>query len=56
MEDIGYLTRPVEMPKWISQVQARYAFLRELMPDEARWCSCNARDRYEVEQKLTRLT
>ncbi len=54
-EDIGYLTRPVDMPQWISQVQARYAFLRELTPDEARWCACNARDRYEVEQKLTIL-
>lgn len=54
-EDVGYLTRPVDMPKWISQVRIRYAFLRELTPDEARWCDCNARDRYQVEQKLTSL-
>lgn len=54
-EDIGYLTKPVDMPKWISQVQTRYAFLRELTPDERRWCACNARDRYEVEQILSNL-
>jgi len=55
-EDIGYLTRPVDMPKWIGEVRARYAFLRDLTPDEARWCACNARDRYAVEQRLTSLT
>lgn len=54
-EDIGYLTKPVDMPKWIGQVQTRYAFLRELTPDERRWCACNARDRYEVEQILSNL-
>ena len=51
-EDIGYLTRPVDMPKWIAQVQARYAFLREMTADELRWCACNARDRYDVDQQL----
>ncbi|WP_372734322.1 nucleotidyl transferase AbiEii/AbiGii toxin family protein [Nocardioides sp.] len=51
-EDIGYLTRPVDMPKWINQVQIRYTFLRDLSVDEQRWCACNARDRYEVEQRL----
>ena len=55
-EDIGYLTKPVDMPKWISQVQTRYAFLRDLTPDELRWCACNARDRYEVEQILSNLS
>jgi predicted nucleotidyltransferase component of viral defense system len=55
-EDIGYLTKPVDMPKWISQVQTRYAFLRELTPDERRWCACNARDRYEVEKILSTLS
>lgn len=55
-EDIGYLTRPVDMPRWISQVRARYAFLRDLTPEEVRWCACNARDRYDVDQRLTSLT
>jgi len=55
-EDIGYLTKPVDMPKWIRQVQMRYAFLRDLTPDELRWCACNARDRYEVEQVLSNLS
>jgi len=55
-EDIGYLTKPVDMPKWLSQVQTRYAFLRDLTPDELRWCACNARDRYEVEQILSNLS
>lgn len=54
-DDIGYLTRPVDMPKWITQVQARYAFLRDLTTDEMRWCACNARDRFDVEQKLISL-
>ena len=47
-EDIGYLTKPVDMPKWISQVQTRSPFLRDLTPDELRWGARNARDRYEV--------
>lgn len=55
-EDIGYPTKPVDMPKWISQVQTRYTFLRDLTPDELRWCACNARDRYEVEQILSTLS
>lgn len=29
-EDIGYLTRPVDVPKWIKKVQSRYVFLRDL--------------------------
>lgn len=55
-EDIGYPTKPVDMPKWIRQVQTRYAFLRDLTPDELRWCACNARDRHEVEQILSNLS
>lgn len=55
-EDIGYLTKPVDMPKWISQVRTRYAFLRELTPNERRWCACNARDQYEVEHTLSSLS
>ena len=41
-EDIGYLTKPVDMPKWISQVQTRSPFLRDLTPDELRSCARNA--------------
>lgn len=52
-EDIGYLTRPVDLPKWIGQVRARYVFLRDLTPEERRWCDCNARERYSVEQALS---
>ena len=52
-EDIGYLTRPVDMSRWIRQVQARYAFLRDLTSDEQRWSACNARDRYDVELRLS---
>ncbi len=55
-EDIGYLTKPVDMPKWISQVQTRFPFLRDLTPDELRWCGWNARDRYEDEQILSDLS
>jgi len=55
-EDIGYLTKPVDMPKWISQVLTRFPFLRDLTPNELRWRGCNARERYEVKQILSDLS
>jgi predicted nucleotidyltransferase component of viral defense system len=51
-EDIGVLTRPVDIPTWVAQLQTRYAFLRDLTADERRWSVCNARDRHDIEQQL----
>ena len=51
-EDIGYLTRPVRITEWISQVRRRYAFIADLDPDERRWAACNERDLYQVEHTL----
>jgi predicted nucleotidyltransferase component of viral defense system len=54
-EDIGYLTRPVELAKWIATVRTRFAFLADLDPDEARWASCNQRHDHEVADALHTL-
>lgn len=51
-EDIGYLTRPVQMDRWIATVRGRYGFIAELDSDELRWVDCNERDLYEVETAL----
>nr|WP_300145511.1 nucleotidyl transferase AbiEii/AbiGii toxin family protein [Propionicimonas sp.] len=51
-EDIGYLTRPVRIPEWISSVRGRYVFLADLDPDEQRWAECNVRYLHEVETAL----
>jgi predicted nucleotidyltransferase component of viral defense system len=51
-ENIGYLTRPVELEKWIMTVRDRYAFLSDLQPDEATWCDCNPRHIRDVDAAL----
>jgi predicted nucleotidyltransferase component of viral defense system len=51
-EDIGYLTSKVDIPKWMSGVERRFQFLRDLDEDEQRWCDCNPRDGYEVTEQL----
>lgn len=51
-EDIGHLTRPVDIPKWLARVHARFHFLRNLTVDEARWAIADPRHRNEVEREL----
>lgn len=51
-EDIGYLTQPVRIAEWIDVVIARYAFLADVDAEESRYLACNARDLYEVEERL----
>lgn len=51
-EDIGYLTKPVRIDKWIATVRSRYAFLADLDAQERWWAECNVRDLYEVETAL----
>ena len=54
-EDIGYLTGKVDIATWMTVVQRRYGFLRDLDEDEQRWCLCNPRDSYEVDQVLASM-
>jgi len=51
-EDIGYLTGKVSIQAWMTIVQHRFGFLRDLDGDEQRWCACNPRDDYAVTQAL----
>ncbi|MDR0284705.1 MAG: nucleotidyl transferase AbiEii/AbiGii toxin family protein [Propionibacteriaceae bacterium] len=51
-ESIGYLTGKVDITAWMSTIQRRFQFLRDLDPDEQRWCECNPRDEYEVNRAL----
>jgi predicted nucleotidyltransferase component of viral defense system len=51
-EDIGYLTRPVQLEAWLSTVRTRYAFLADLTADERRWAAGNARYLSEVTTEL----
>jgi uncharacterized protein len=51
-EDIGYLTKPVQLKEWIATVRGRYAFIDDLDADEQRWARCNERDHYEVDTAL----
>jgi len=51
-EDIGYLTKPVQLNEWIATVCSRYTFVADLDADEQRWAQCNERDHYEVDTAL----
>jgi len=51
-EDIGYLTKPVDLPNWITRVETRYRFLADLLEDERTWCEVNGRSAYAVDHAL----
>lgn len=51
-EDIGYLTQPVRIAEWVDVVSTRYSFLADVDDEESRYLTCNARDLYEVEERL----
>ncbi len=48
-EDIGFLTTPVEIDRWIADVRRRYAFLRNVDEAEKQLLAANPRDDYTVE-------
>jgi hypothetical protein len=52
MESIGKLTKPVKLIEWGEGIRPRFAFLRDLDEDEARWLACDPRHRAEVESAL----
>lgn len=45
-EQIGYLTKPVDVPGWVRAVTARFGFLQEMDADEATWATANPADRW----------
>ncbi|MCL2466445.1 MAG: nucleotidyl transferase AbiEii/AbiGii toxin family protein [Micrococcales bacterium] len=55
-EDIGYLTQPVRIDRWLAIVRSRYAFLADLRSDEAQWCAANPRDLHAVTTELAALS
>lgn len=54
-EEIGLLTQPVDIPKWLGFVRERYSFLADLDSDEVRIARCNPGDGYWVAQVLAAL-
>lgn len=55
-EQIGYLTRPVDIAGWESTVRSRYRFLTDLDDDEQRWAGASPADRWDVLQATEALT
>jgi uncharacterized protein len=48
-ESIGVLTQPADIEGWERRTRARFQFLAQLDEEEARWASCDPRDRERVE-------
>jgi uncharacterized protein len=51
-EQIGYLTRPVDIARWEHGVRSRYTFLASLDDDEQRWANANPADRWNALQAI----
>lgn len=51
-ESIGFLTSPVNIPKWEQQFRQRYAFLADLDENDRKWAATNAGDQYEFTQAV----
>lgn len=51
-EQIGYLTRPVDIAGWERTLRSRYRFLTDLDDSEQRWASANPADRWDVLQAV----
>jgi len=55
-EQIGYLTKPVDVAAWVHGVRTRFGFLGELCGDESTWTAANPRDRWQAVQAVEALT
>ena len=55
-EQIGYLTRPVDIAGWVTTIRARYQFLAELDEEEQQWAGVNAADRWDVGQAVEAIS
>lgn len=51
-EQIGYLTRPVDIAGWEKRVRSRYGFLARLDDDERRWAGASPADRWSALQAV----
>ncbi|GMQ93328.1 MAG: nucleotidyl transferase AbiEii/AbiGii toxin family protein [Acidimicrobiia bacterium] len=54
-EQIGYLTRLVDIAGWEHRVRSRYTFLASLDDDEQRWANANPADRWSALQAVTTI-
>lgn len=54
-EDIGLLTRPVDLPGWIELVRTRFAFVADLDDEERAVARCSPGDAYRVAQMAAAL-
>lgn len=54
-EQIGYLTRPVDVAGWIAIVRTRFAFLTDLTDEERKWAVVDRRDAWTVTQAAADL-
>lgn len=54
-EALGYLTTPVDIPRWVTAVAARFAFLRDLDDFERRVALCSRGDEWQVRQAVAEL-
>lgn len=54
-EQIGYLTRPVDVAGWVRTVRSRLKFLQQLDADEAQWAMANPGDRWDALQAVEAL-
>lgn len=55
-EQIGYLTKPVDVAGWVRAVRTRFGFLDEMEADEATWATVNPGDRWEALQAVQELS
>lgn len=55
VEQIGYLTRGVDIVGWERRVRSRYRFLEALNDDERRWADVNPGDRWAALQAVDAL-
>jgi len=54
-EQIGYLTKPVDLAGWVRVVRSRFGFLDEMDADELTWATVNPGDRWSAQQAIEAL-
>jgi len=54
-EQIGHLTKPVDVPGWERAIRFRFGFLENLDGDETKWAAANQRDRWDAQQAVETL-
>lgn len=54
-EAIGYLTRPVDIARWVDEVKNRFSFLRDLDESERRLMRCSRAEEWEARRMIAAL-